>query len=172
MNLVESSHTILNQLSEMIHQIEENDYKKPIELLNNSTIGQHVRHTLEFFICLKNGLDEGVVNYDKRDHDTVIESDKDLSLTVINDIQQFLISCPKEKSLTLSANYSLNEEQPNQIATNIERELAYNIEHAIHHMAIIKIGLLAVAPYVKIPTHFGVAVSTIKYRNQVSGSNS
>ena len=38
------------------------------------------------------------------------------------------------------------------ISTNYFRELTYNIEHAIHHMAIMKIGVREVAPYVTLPT--------------------
>jgi hypothetical protein len=41
----------------------------------------------------------------------------------------------------------------------------YNVEHAIHHMALIKVGLKEVCPAVKIPADFGVAVSTVKYLN-------
>ncbi len=50
------------------------------------------------------------------------------------------------------------------IASNFYRELIYNIEHAVHHMAIMKIGVLEVAPYVSMPLDFGVAVSTIRHK--------
>jgi hypothetical protein len=52
------------------------------------------------------------------------------------------------------------------IETNYFRELTYNIEHAVHHMAIMKIGIREVAGQVVIPTSFGVATSTIRYREQ------
>jgi len=50
-----------------------------------------------------------------------------------------------------------------RIKTNALRELAYNIEHAIHHMAIIKIGINEVSPYILLPSAFGVASSTIRH---------
>jgi hypothetical protein len=48
--------------------------------------------------------------------------------------------------------------------TNYFRELTYNIEHAVHHMAIIKIGIREVANYVTLPADFGIAASTIRYK--------
>ena len=54
MNLTEACSNILSQLTELVDQIRESDFVKPAETLSHSTIGQHLRHTLEFFIrCLK-----------------------------------------------------------------------------------------------------------------------
>jgi len=169
MNLAVASKSILSQLAVVIDQIDHDDFIKPIPLLNNSTIGQHIRHTLEFFICLKNGIEQGIVDYDNRDHDAVIETDKILSMTVIEDLNRFIDEVDvNNNKLTLRCNYSLENDASTSIDTNLNRELAYNIEHAIHHMAIIKIGLKSIADYVEIPENFGVAISTIKYRNQTS----
>ncbi|WP_339837617.1 hypothetical protein [uncultured Flavobacterium sp.] len=51
------------------------------------------------------------------------------------------------------------------ISTNYERELLYNLEHSIHHQALIKVAVLK-NPSIKICENFGVAKSTIEYRNQ------
>jgi hypothetical protein len=48
-----------------------------------------------------------------------------------------------------------------------EFQREYNIEHVVHHMALVKIGIHEVSPYVILPPDFGVAISTIKYhKNQ------
>lgn len=52
------------------------------------------------------------------------------------------------------------------IATNFYRELLYNIEHCIHHQAIIKIAMLHMGK-TQIPAHFGVAKSTMSERLKV-----
>ncbi len=167
MKLKESCKEILNQLKAVIININDQDFSKPIPVLNNSTIGQHVRHTLEFFTCLMGNLKSGTVNYDKRDHDKVIETDKLIALAVIENIGAFLDGNVKNIPLTLEANYCISDSELTLIKTNLFRELAYNLEHAIHHMAIIKIGLKEVAPYISIPNHFGIAVSTIKYQREI-----
>ena len=53
-----------------------------------------------------------------------------------------------------------------RVESTLDRELIYNIEHAIHHMAMIKIGLKVLAPELHLPENFGVAPSTIRYRHQ------
>lgn len=172
MKLTEASINILKELRDVIVQLTDLDFKTPIEVLGNSTIGQHTRHTLEFFVCLEKSLESGIINYDQRDHDKLIESDKVLSLSVIDQLISFLSSCKENKTLKLASNYDVLSNEVNIVESNLHRELVYNIEHAIHHMAIIKIGIRAIATYVKLPEHFGVAISTIKYQNNLISKNS
>jgi hypothetical protein len=67
--------------------------------------------------------------------------------------------------LKLEVGYKPDSEETMVIATNYLRELTYNIEHAVHHMAIMKIGIREVAGYINLPIDFGVAVSTIRYKD-------
>lgn len=164
MNLNKACCNILAQLTDLVNQITEQDFIKPVETLGNSTIGQHLRHTLEFFICLENGFEKGLINYDKRAHDKLIETDKFIALSVLSKINEFIISQPTDKALKLEAGYDLDKEEFVTINTNFLRELVYNIEHAVHHMAIMKIGIREVAPYVKLSHDFGIAASTIRYQ--------
>jgi hypothetical protein len=159
---------ILSQLKEVVHQISEQDFTKQIESLGYSTIGQHLRHTLEFFICLEQGFEKGLVNYDKRAHDKLIESDKFIALSVLDKINDFIQSQPADKPLKLEAGYDLEKEEFVTIETNFLRELVYNIEHAVHHMAIMKIGIRDLAPQVQLPHDFGIAASTIRYQEIVA----
>lgn len=58
------------------------------------------------------------------------------------------------------------------ITTNLYRELIYNLEHAVHHMAIMKIAMPEIAPYIVLPPDFGIALSTIQYhKNQTVKSH-
>lgn len=164
MNLIEACEDIFNQLANVVDNISEEDYKKKVKTLNDATLGQHIRHTLEFFTCLRDHVEKGCINYDQRDHDRVIETDKTIASALIDDLKLFFSQNHDNKELTLQFDYSLKDDSSNSIPTNYFRELAYNIEHAIHHMAIMKIGILEVASYIKIPPHFGVAISTVKFQ--------
>ena len=158
--------TILNQLIDLVKQLSDEDFTKPSVTLSHSTIGQHLRHTIEFFSCLQQGYASGVVNYDKRTHDRLIETDRYLALNALYKFQEFISSNQLDQPLQLEVGYQPETEETIVITTNYWRELTYNIEHAVHHMAIIKIGVREAAPYVSLPTDFGVAVSTLRFKNQ------
>lgn len=155
---------ILAQLTELVNQLAQHEYSKPIESLSHSSIGQHVRHTLEFFICLEQGFASGVINYDKRSHDKLIETDKFLALCALNKISEFVASNYQDNVLRLEVSYGFEQEAFISVETNYLRELIYNIEHAVHHMAIIKIGVREVAPHINLPVDFGIASSTLRYK--------
>lgn len=163
MTLSQAATDILDQLAGLVKQIHENDFNRPSEALNGSTIGQHIRHTIEFFLCFESGYKAGLINYDKRGHDKLLESDKALALAAIRQAMQFVQTLEEDKALTLEAGYDLVNEEFLVVDTNTNRELVYNIEHAVHHMAIIKIGIRQIAPYIKIGEGFGIAASTLRY---------
>lgn len=170
MNISNACIQILDQLSLLVHQIEERDFTKPSEALSKSTVGQHLRHTLEFFICFEQGFESGLINYDKRPHDKLIESDKFIASGTIARIKTFVHDLNTNKSLKLEVGYDLSKEEFITIDTNATRELVYNIEHAVHHMAIMKIGIREVAPYINLPFDFGVAASTVRYKEATAPS--
>jgi len=166
MNIKTASETVLLQLSDVINQIKPTDYLTPIKSLSNSTLGQHIRHILEFFVCLEESSITHVVNYDNRHRDNQIEENPLFALTTVQRIIQFIKTSPADLDLKLEINYDLEGDDTLEIVSNFQRELVYNVEHAIHHMAIIKIGLVEITPYIKLPEGFGVAVSTLRFRKQ------
>ena len=166
MNISDAAKDVLGQLTEVIEQLTKSEYCQPISRLGNSTLGQHIRHTLEFFICLQEGSLLGEINYDKRRRDQLLENSPEIALSTINELKEFVISSDPGISLKLQVDYGLNDSRVQIMDTNFNRELAYNIEHAIHHMAILKIGMAEVSPEVTIPNGFGIAVSTLRYRKE------
>lgn len=159
-----SAKDLLSQLNQVIESCKEEDFSKPLSELSGSTFGQHIRHTLEFFLCLFDAKNDGVVNYDQRKHDTLIETDKKLAQSVIQSIQVFLNKNQEDFELTFEANYQFSEEENDAMKSSFYRELAYNIEHAIHHMALMKVAVNQSLKYISLPENFGVASSTVRYR--------
>src|SRR5258707_10661104 len=158
---------ILDQLSGTVRQLTEAEYTCPSETLSGSSIGQHLRHTLEFFVCLEQGFEKSIINYDKRAHDKLIETSKETALQAIDRIRSFINTQTHDKTLLLEVGYDLSNDDYVMVQTNYFRELTYNIEHAVHHMAIMKIGIREVAKHASIPQEFGVAASTLRYRGEV-----
>ncbi|HET9746077.1 MAG TPA: hypothetical protein VFP97_10205 [Chitinophagaceae bacterium] len=151
------------QLSETLNQLSNEEYTRPIKVLANATIGQHVRHIIELFQCLEKGYDSGLVNYEKRRRDYRIESDKEFAIILLKEIYSHIGKPNKE--IILEAEDYCDSIETVTIPSNYYREIAYNLEHTIHHMALIRVGMSEVSSLV-LPAEFGVAYSTIKYRQQ------
>ncbi|MBL7741852.1 MAG: hypothetical protein JNN00_00125 [Chitinophagaceae bacterium] len=151
------------QLSDSLGQLSDAEYCRPSAILFKATIGQHVRHIIELFQCLENGYDAGVVNYEKRKRDYRIETDRNLAASLLKDIYHQLDRPNKE--MVLEAEDYEDTAGAIRIPSNYYREIAYNLEHTIHHMALIRVGIHEVSTLV-LPSEFGVAYSTIKYRQQ------
>ena len=171
MNLSRACSYILSQLADLINEIDECDFTKPVDSLSQSTVGQHLRHTLEFFICFQQGYEQGIINYDKRAHDKLNERDKFLALASLSKISEFIHQLD-ERPLKLEVGYDLDREDFVTLETTASRELVYNIEHAVHHMAIMKIGIREVAPYITLPKDFGIAASTIRHKETIASTHS
>jgi len=151
-----------------LKEIDPDVYGMPLDLLFGASIGQHTRHLVEFYQCLLNQISESspVINYSKRVRDTAIEEDPEFALKTIEQLVSEILTLDENISCKLKCSEQFESGEV-FIDSNLERELLYNIEHTIHHLAIIKIGLAAVAPGIGLPEHFGVAPSTIRYRDGI-----
>lgn len=149
------------QLSDVLEKLSDEQYTKQSDILFKATIGQHVRHIIELFQCLEKGYAEGTVNYEKRKRDYRIETDKDFAAFLLRKL--FRNMKRPNKAITLEAEDYNETIETVRIPSNYFREIAYNLEHTIHHMALIRVGVNEVSDII-LPDEFGVAYSTIKYR--------
>ena len=164
MRLQQAVNNVFVQLSETIRLLSPSQYMQQCVNLGNNTIGQHVRHVIELFQCLESGYPDNSVNYEKRKRDVVIETNKELALQLLQEI--YLQLDRPDKELVLHASYDEHTDEPLSIPTNYFREIAYNLEHTIHHMALIRVGIKEVSD-ITLPDEFGVASSTVKHRKHV-----
>lgn len=162
MHIVKAVQKTLLQLADSIQNLTCEEYNYPSKTLFDATIGKHVRHILELFIELHIGYETGQVNYENRKRNMEIETDPETALKNIENIFNTLDK--RDKELVLVSNYDLTSEETILIQTNYTRELVYNLEHAIHHMAIIRIGMGYISRN-NLPVDYGVAISTLKHSN-------
>ncbi len=158
--IIQSINYCLNQVKALLIQIDDNDYAMRCSQLSNASIGEHTRHIIEMFQCLTNEYKSGIVNYDKRERNKLLETDTNFAVTQI----ELLLSTIDRSNKDLLLQQSSIDEVIS-INTNYYRELVYNLEHCIHHQALIKIGLILNFDY-QIDENFGVAFSTIEYRRK------
>lgn len=161
MQLQEAIKNVFVQLNDSLTQLSQEEYTMPSKQLFNATIGQHVRHIIELFICLEKGYVTGIVNYEKRKRELAIETDKEYARQLLLGISRSIDRT--DKTLLLEANYDEHSDETLLIGTNYYREIVYNLEHTVHHMALIRVGINEVSG-IQVPQEFGVAASTIKHK--------
>ncbi|MES2690876.1 MAG: DinB family protein [Bacteroidota bacterium] len=163
--LNEVSTSMLQQVSELIRQLTDDDYSRALDLLSGNTIAKHVRHVLEMYDEMLNGVEKEVIDYDARKRNLLIEHNREYTLQFIGELIVKLHVPESDKPLSLLVNYNTANESI-LVDTTLNREICYNIEHAIHHMAIIAICVRQSFHYIKLDQNFGVAFSTQNYLKQ------
>ena len=161
--LRETTEYTLTQLMDLARNLSDEEFCSELPLLMNNSIGKHYRHIIEFYMVLVNGLNTGLINYDNRKHDPDLEQDRLRCIEILESICSELPAHLSGKPLELRVCYSNDTDTYTSIHTNEERELVYNIEHAIHHMAIIRIALHHSFSHIEISQNFGYAYSTLKH---------
>ena len=148
----------LSELSHVIGQLTSSEFSSPLNVLSNSSIGQHTRHSIEMFQCLLKGYEGGEFSYDNRERNLLLETNIEFAQTHLKLICMEI----KLPNKSLNSTYNLGESII-QVETNFYRELVFNLEHCIHHNALIRIGVNDISD-VAMSEHFGVAPSTLEYR--------
>lgn len=157
----------LLELKELLQKLSEEQYSRPSEILSGASIGQHLRHVLEFYYCLIEALESGIINYDNRKRNKQVETNPSAAITAIDNIISVLDSGLECTDLTLQGNFSAIGDPIVSIRSSVYRELAYNLEHSIHHQALIKVGLKEQGMESLIGVDFGVAPATIRFKHLV-----
>lgn len=163
--LTVANQSVFSQLTLLLTQLPGQDYRRPLLVIQNSTVGQHIRHIIEFYQCVIQSAFSQQVCYDERERSLSLETSVEAAIRTIRELSGAIDSLDINQSLTLILSLG-NDEATVELPTNIYRELFYCLEHAIHHMAIIRIGIEQTWPSLAIDADFGVAPSTVKYRQQ------
>jgi len=166
MNGKEGTIHIANQITALLDQIDRYFYAKPLDVFNGSTLGQHFRHIVEFYHCLFLGIDnDGLIDYAGRQRNLKIEKDPVFAKQAFQQVLHAVAQLEEHKELSVKADFSSEDSNGRPVfQSSVGRELMFAYDHAIHHLAIIKIGLQSDAPQVKIDPDLGIAPSTLKYR--------
>lgn len=153
---------VVQQINHVLEQLEPHEYRRQLPEYEGSTLGQHFRHILEFFQCLEQGIQSGIVDYAARERNLLYEDNPGLTASAFGSFAETLPSLDTFEIVNVRAEFG-GQERPSYAST-VGRELMFVYDHAIHHLAIIKIGLLCHFPHVQADKDLGVSPSTIKAR--------
>lgn len=163
--LVGHTTTQFKELMKLVEALGPAEYTAPIPVLNGSSIAQHVRHVIEFYVCLM-AAEEGVVNYDARKRDKTLETDRNAVLATLEALRDWMNGAVPNTPLELHEDHSLDGSAPARMGTSLHREMAYALDHGIHHMALIRIAVEQQHAHLALDPDFGVAPSTIRDRRK------
>ncbi len=150
---------ILLDIEKITRRLDQEHYTKKLDILSGSSVGQHIRHIVEFYVCLFSNT--GYVNYDERERNVCIENSTDYCLNVLENLKLRLCHLDFEQEIQLRQEL---DQEFICLNTSYQRELIYLAEHTVHHFALLRIGLSSLCPDFIPDSNFGVAKSTQKYR--------
>jgi hypothetical protein len=167
MNCRQGTEIIVGQMTDLLGRIDAGVYSQSLQLFNGSSIGQHFRHIVDFYGCLSRGASDRRVDYAQRQRDTRIETEPDYAADILLGFLAEIQTLDETFIMEVVADFSseLNETRP-VVQSTIGRELMYAYDHAVHHLAMIKMGLKAMAPALEVDKNLGVAPSTVKHWNK------
>ncbi|HKM68174.1 MAG TPA: hypothetical protein VJX70_13480 [Candidatus Acidoferrum sp.] len=164
--LILAGQDVLLQGFNLLFQLGDHKYSQKARAPFDASIGGHYRHVLEHFQCLIEGLPAGEVNYDARRRNSRIENEVIFATIFTCDILRALkkwTDATLERRCKTVSSVAYHSDSAAAIDSNIGRELAYCIGHAIHHYAIIR--LICNEVDVEVPKDFGYAPSTLKHQS-------
>lgn len=152
---------LLAQCGGLIRQLQDGEYTRPCERFFGSTIGQHVRHSLDHFAAALSGAGGELIDYDRRARATPVESDRVAALAEIDLIARRLADVGEDdarRGVELRVMLTSSGDEQTMRST-LGRELAFASHHAVHHHAMI--AAIAGDAGLSVPAGFGKAPSTL-----------
>lgn len=164
-SLAKGANDVLHQGLTVLAELDGPDFAKMAPEPYNASVGQHYRHVLDHFLCLKKRILSGEIDYDKRERDPRLETDIEFAKSSTTRLLVLLENSDIEvwgRQCTVRYSVGYSDAQPVPLPTTLARELAFCIGHAVHHYAIIRLlcGYLGA----RVIAELGVAPSTLQFR--------
>lgn len=166
--MVEAAREILRLGESLLESIEAEDFTAKVPEASNSTIGAHYRHALDHFQNLLESLETGVVDYDARQRDSLVENNPEAALAKTAELlsRLDLVADSLPQHLLVRCKVSYDRDATPSVPSTPAREFMFCVSHAIHHHAMIR--MLAAIRGIHLSGSAGVAPSTIAYRQQTA----
>jgi hypothetical protein len=159
---------VLGQGKELIKSLTDDEYRRC--KANESSIGAHFRHIVEFVNQLLSGIESGRIDYSLRQRDPRIETDRRYAAETFRQSSAGLAELRADvfgENIVVKPEFLSDSAQLNiWCRSSVLRELDFVHSHTIHHYALIAEKLVAMK--LRVPDNFGISPSTIRYREGTS----
>lgn len=146
----------IKSLRNLLLLLNNQQYNQKVTHLGNASIGGHTRHIIELLKCVIEGYNTGKVDYINRQRNLLLETDRQLAMQELHLLTRQIIQPDKQMHLVTEC------DTLSVVSTSYYREIVYNAEHTVHHLALIKVALREMELNIT-SDDFGMAASTIKY---------
>jgi hypothetical protein len=163
-NIISALREVLTQGVVLLSSVEPEIYRQTLPAAFDSSIGGHYRHCLDHFQTLLE-TKGCLLDYDARPRDPRIEKDREFARICTLRLRDLCSEIPLsrfEDTVLVRSKVSYSCQQPSTVSSTVGREAMYVVAHAIHHYALI--GIMGALQNARLPEGFGVAPSTVKYR--------
>ena len=154
----------LNQGIDLLESIDDGLYVATVPPIFGSSVGSHIRHIIDHFDCLLEGLASGRVDYDARSRDQRIETVRTEAIDAMRTLVRKLESIDEQRgsdALQVRMDGGGEGDTDTWSRSSLMRELQFLTSHTIHHYALVA-ALLGHAGH-KSADGFGVSPSTLAY---------
>jgi len=160
--LIQTNVTLLDQALSLVARIDDRAYSESPAGFAPHRVGAHLRHVLDFYACLFDGVMSGRIDYGARRRDRAVESSRRAGFARIFRVIRRL----EKNSLSEAVLRVRLEDAPEGVdnafmPSSTARELQALSSHTIHHFAMIALTLAAHG--VDVAPDFGVAPSTLRH---------
>ena len=162
--LLQSHIDVLQQAVSLLKEIQTEDYQLTMQPHLSGSIGKHIRHVIDHYLALEQGLLDGLVDYNQRHRNSNIEASPSVALDSLKAIINWLENITSEQlesSVTVRSEVSISETLNIQCHSTLAREILFVSSHAIHHFSLISVAR-SLQGY-DVPQYFGYAPATISY---------
>lgn len=162
--LLQSHIDVLQQAVSLLKEIQTENYQLAMQPHLSGSIGKHIRHVIDHYLALEQGLVDGLVDYNQRHRNSNIEASPSVALDSLNAIINWLENITSEQlenSVTVRSEVSISETLNIQCHSTLAREILFVSSHAIHHFSLISVAR-SLQGY-EVPQYFGYAPATISY---------
>ncbi len=171
MNAKQGTILLAAQMVGLLENLNASVYTRPLPLFKGSTIGQHFRHILECYTCLLDGIASNQIDYGSRKRNQALSENPKAALAGLDYVAHTVKLLEEHQRLQVASEFSaeiLSNSGKPEYPSSLGRELQYAFDHAIHHLAMIRMGLEVYFPEIPLDDDLGVAPSTLKYRKEKS----
>lgn len=162
---VQANLAVIRQGIALLSTLNDDRYVCRIDAAYRASIGGHLRHIIEHYLGFLGGLDHGLVDYENRARDPLMETSRTYAadtLAAIADRLETLAEAGADRPMPLHA-----ETSPDARAeTSVLRELEFLLSHTIHHYALV--AVMARLQGFEPAGDFGIAPSTLKHQRQTA----